>query len=53
MFVCAIWGFVLILLTVHHLGLEERTNCWGPSASPNSAELCSNCLIFPYFNKTP
>lgn len=41
MYVCVIWGFVLILLIVHLLGLEERTNCWGPSASLNSAELCS------------
>lgn len=53
MYVCVIWGFVLILLIVQLLGLEERSNCWGPSASPNFVELCSKCLIFPYFNKMP
>lgn len=43
-------ALVLILFFVHHLDLKERTDCWGSSASPNSAELCSSRLIFLYFN---
>lgn len=47
----SILGFVLILIIITHLDLEERTNCWGMNSSPNSAELCSNLLIFLCFNE--
>lgn len=38
MFLCGNFGFCTDFI-VSHLDLEERTNCWGLSSSPDPVEL--------------